>query len=146
MLCMLIALLSFCLYKYFSKKDANRKENFFGGMFFLELTILMSLTFIFMLPKDISSYVSKENKKKESVLDNIYVYQADKNMYTIQYTDKDKTNKTIFCDVKKVKIVESDKNLIEKYKRPSTREVVWGTGIFELFNKKYEYTIYTQNP
>lgn len=34
--------------------------------------------------------------KKESVLDNIYVYQADKNMYTIQYTDKDKTNKTIF--------------------------------------------------
>ena len=112
----------------------------------MELTILMSLTFIFMLPKDISSYVSKENKKKESVLDNIYVYQADKNMYTIQYTDKDKTNKTIFCDVKKVKIVESDKNLIEKYKRPSTREVVWGTGIFELFNKKYEYTIYTQNP
>lgn len=146
MLCMLIALLSFCLYKYFSKKDANREENFFGGMFFLELTILMSLTFIFMLPKDISSYVSKENKKKNLFLITYMFIKQIKNMYTIQYTDKDKTNKTIFCDVKKVKIVESDKNLMEKYKRPSTREVVWGTGIFELFNKKYEYTIYTQNP
>lgn len=121
------------------------KKIFFGGMFFLELTILMSLTFIFMLPKDISSYVSKENKKKNLFLITYMFIKQIKICTQYNTQTKIKLTKQYFCDVKKVKIVESDKNLIEKYKRPSTREVVWGTG-FELFNKKYEYTIYTQNP